>query len=86
LIGKEIAFIKLTLKHKTSNIQTLLQQKGNSMTFEQWAEEMKKGLSLRSDGNPKGPSRYNSTPSWNYNRFEGEIEEEEPTYNPSQNS
>ncbi len=56
------------------------------MTFEQWAEEMKKGLSLRSDENPKVPRRYNSAPSWNYNRFEGEIEEEEPTTNPSQNA
>jgi hypothetical protein len=51
------------------------------MTFEQWAEEMKKGLSLRSDGNPKDP-----VPSWNYNRFEGETEEEEPPYSPSQRS
>jgi hypothetical protein len=56
------------------------------MTFKQWAEEMKKGLSLRSDENPKVPHRYDSTPSWNYNRFEGETVEEEPTYNPSQNS
>ncbi len=56
------------------------------MTFEQWAEEMKKGLSPQSDENPKGPSRHDSIPSWNYNRFEGEIEEEEPTNNPSQNS
>ena len=49
------------------------------MNFEQWAEEMKKGLSLRSDENPK-------VSSWNYDRFDGEIEEEEPTYDPSQNS
>jgi hypothetical protein len=56
------------------------------MTFEQWAEEMKKGLSLRSDGNPKGGGQYDTTSSWNYNRFEGEIEEEESSYDPSQKS
>jgi hypothetical protein len=48
------------------------------MNFEQWAEEMKKGLSLQSDEKPK-------VSSWSYDRFEGEIEEE-PTYDPSQNS
>ncbi|MFB3883778.1 MAG: hypothetical protein ACE144_01045 [Thermodesulfobacteriota bacterium] len=56
------------------------------MTFEQWAEEMKKGLSLQSDGNPKDPGRYDSTMSWNYNRFEGENDEEEPPSHPSRHS
>ena len=56
------------------------------MTFEQWAEEMKKGLSLRGDEKLKAPGRYDSIPSWNCDRFEGETVEEEPTYNPSQKS
>ena len=56
------------------------------MTFEQWAKEMKKGLSLRGDEKSKAPIRYDSIPSWNYDRFEGETVEEEPTYNPSQKS
>jgi hypothetical protein len=47
------------------------------MTFEQWSEEMKRGISLQSDANPRGPGRYDSILSWNYNRFEGEDEEEE---------
>ena len=41
------------------------------MTFEQWTEEMKKGLSLQSDEKPK-------VPSWNYDRLGREMEEEDP--------
>ena len=49
------------------------------MTFEQWAEQMKKGLSLQSEQKTK-------IPSGSYDRFDREIEEEEPSYNLSQNS
>jgi len=40
------------------------------MTFEQWTEEMKKGLNLQVDEKPKAPS-------WNYDRLDREMEEEE---------
>jgi hypothetical protein len=40
------------------------------MTFEQWAEEMKKGLTLQTDEKPK-------TLSWSYDRVDREMEEEE---------
>ena len=53
------------------------------MTFEQWEEEIKKGLSFQSDESPRGAGRYKSVPSWNYDPFDVETEEEEPTYNPS---
>lgn len=53
------------------------------MTFEQWAAEMKKGLSLRKDEKPKA---YELISSWDYNRFEEETEEENLTSNPSQHS
>jgi hypothetical protein len=56
------------------------------MTFEQWAEKMKKGLSSQSDEKPKAHSRHDSIRSWNSDRFDKEIEEEEPSYNLSQNS
>ncbi len=56
---------------------------GNSMTFEQWAEEMKKGVFHQRDENPRALNQYDSIPSWNYDRFGGEIDEEEHTNNPS---
>ena len=56
------------------------------MTFEQWAAEMRKGLSLRRDENPKSPNRYDSIPSWNDDRFGREFEEEDLSLNPSQKS
>lgn len=49
------------------------------MTFEQLAEQMKKGLSRKSDEKPKDPN-------WSYDRSDTEMDEEEPTYNLSQNS
>jgi hypothetical protein len=49
------------------------------MTFEQWAEQMKKGLSLQSEHKPK-------IPSGSYDRFDRDMEEEESPYNLSQNS
>jgi hypothetical protein len=56
------------------------------MTFEQWAEQMKKGLSLQSEQKPKIPSRYDSIPSGSDDRFDRDMEEEESPYNLSQNS
>jgi len=56
------------------------------MTYEQWAEQMKKGLSSQRNEKSKASSRYDSIPSWNSDRFDKEIEEEEPSYNLSQNS
>jgi hypothetical protein len=56
------------------------------MTFEQWAEQMKKGLSFQSDEKPKAPSRYDSIPSWSSDRLDRDMDEEESTYNLSQNS
>jgi hypothetical protein len=47
------------------------------MTFEQWAEQMKKGLSLQRDEKPKAPGRYDSISSWHYDRLDREMEEEE---------
>jgi hypothetical protein len=49
------------------------------MTFEQWAEQIKKGLCLQSEEKSKAPSCSDD-------RFDREIEEEESTYNLSQNS
>ena len=51
------------------------------MTFEQWAEEMKKGPSPQIDEKLK-------VPNWSYDRLDREIREieEEPPYDPSQNS
>jgi hypothetical protein len=53
-----------------SQYKAILYREEQSMTFEQWAEEMKKGLSLQSDEKPKAPS-------WNYDRLDREMEEEE---------
>jgi hypothetical protein len=50
--------------------KAILHRKEHSMTFEQWTEEMKKGLSSQGDENPKAPS-------WNYDRLDREMEEEE---------
>jgi hypothetical protein len=49
------------------------------MTFEQWTEEMSKGLSPRNDEKSK-------TPSCTFDRIEGETEEDDLTPNPSHNS
>jgi len=49
------------------------------MNFEQWAEQMKKGLCFQSDEKQK-------IPSWSYDRFDRDMDEEESTYNLSQNS
>ena len=57
--------------------KAILHRKEYSMTFEQWTEQMKKGLSLQSDEKPEAPSRYDSIPSWNYDRLDREMEEEE---------
>jgi hypothetical protein len=40
------------------------------MTFEQWTEEMKKGINLQRDVDSK-------VSSWRCDRFEGDTEEEE---------
>ena len=60
-----------------SQYKAILHKKEYSMTFEQWTEEMKKGLNLHSDEKPKAPSRYDSISSWNYDRLGREMEEEE---------
>jgi hypothetical protein len=49
------------------------------MTFEQWTEQMKKGLPPKLDEKQQFPIR-------NYDRSGSDMDEEEPTYNLSQNS
>jgi hypothetical protein len=62
-----------------SQYKAILYREERSMTFEQWAEQMKKGLSLQSEQKPK-------IPSGSYDRFDRDMEEEESPYNLSQNS
>ena len=49
------------------------------MTFEQWAEQMKKGISPKIDEKQK-------ISTGSYERLDRDMEEEESTYNLSQNS
>ncbi len=85
-MAKKLLLIQSTSNILTLNIQRPLHQKGDSMTFEQWAAEMKNGLSFQRDENVRDLARHGSISSWNDDTFGAEIDEDESASNPSQDS